>query len=158
MNACRKRDDRWNAGILEGQTHREKTAILRFMSRNDPTGTYRQTDEERLLEVVRELTDYLEEDIARGLDDPDEDDLEVLYPKFCNMVAKKVVLFREEKGTRLLCCVPSFVLGLSMAGRVGPHYTHCPWFTSAHLLTTLGEIGGVSEFERGLCRCQCRCL
>ena len=118
------------------------------MSRNESLGTYRSTEEEKLLEVVDELTDYLEEDIQCGLEDDEEDDLEVLYPKFYKAVQEKAILFKEEKGPRELCCVPSFVLGLAMAGRLGRHYKHCPWFTNARLNKMLGEIGGVSAFER----------
>lgn len=118
------------------------------MSRNSDTGTYVTTEEELLLELVSQLTDYLEDDLARGLDAVDEDDLELLYPRFCDAVKKMAERFKDsDSRNRRLCSVPSFVLGLAMAGRGGRHYKHSSWFTAAHLGQMLGTFGGVSELE-----------
>lgn len=118
--------------------------MFRYASRNTQKRTYIATDEEKLLEVVDELTDSLEEDLGREVDDAEEDVLRVLYPKFCHAVSVKALAFKEDKGYRRLCCVPSFALGLAMAGRAGQHYKHCEWFTIGRLGDMLGEYGGVS--------------
>lgn len=120
--------------------------MLRYLSRNKSLGSYNATDEEKLLEVVVELTDFLNEDLKREPDE-EEDDLEVLYPKFFKHVNSKASEFRGCKGYRELCCVPSFVLGLAMVGRVKRHYTHSSWFTIGQLSKMVGEYGGVSEME-----------
>lgn len=128
-----------------GNTPFEVTRMYRYLSRNKIKETYKATEEEKLGEVVTELTDHLEEDRRRELDSEDEDDLEVLYPKFSQGVETKAALFKDDKGYRRLCCVPSFVLGLAMVGRVGQHYKHCPWFSIGPLGNMLGEYGGVSD-------------
>jgi len=108
-------------------------------------GTYKATEEEKLVEVMNELTYHLEQDCQRELD-PEDDELEVLYPAFFEEVKLKSEVFKEDRsnGYRALCCVPSFVLGLAMVGRVGRHYTHCSWFSMMRLWNMLGEYGGVS--------------
>jgi hypothetical protein len=137
-----------NIGKLEGKSRQEKTVMFRYMSRNQRKATLLATEEEKLVEVITELTDYLEEDLGRELDADGEDDLEVLYPKFSGAVEVKAKLFKDDKGYRRLCCVPSFVLGLAMAGRAGQHYKHCEWFGIGRLGSMLGECGGVSGMER----------
>jgi len=118
------------------------------MSRNQIKDSYKATEEEKLIEVVDELMEYLNEDLGRGLEAEGEDILGVLYPKFCDAVKLKAEQFKDEhKGYRRLCCVPSFVLGLAMAGRVGRHFKHCAWFMIGTLSEMLGEYGGVSEVE-----------
>jgi len=131
-------------GKLEGTKPVDVIRMCRYISRNKWKDTYKATEEEKLIEVVTELTDSLEEDRGRELDE-DEDELQVLYPKFSQAVAKKADLFKEDKGYRRLCCVPSFILGLAMVGRVGRHYMHSPWFSIGRLGDMLGEYGGVSK-------------
>ena len=121
--------------------------MFRYLSRNQIKDSFRATDEEKLIEVMDELTDYLEEDIGRGLEADGEDMLNVLYPKFCEAVKVKAEQFKDDKGYRRLCCVPSFVLGLAMSGRVARHFKHSPWFTIGRLGEMLGDYGGVSETE-----------
>src|SRR5712691_1514069 len=94
--------------------------MFRYLSRNQIKDSFRATDEEKLI---------------------------VLYPKFCEAVKAKAEQFKDDKGYRRLCCVPSFVLGLAMSGRVARHFKHSPWFTIGKLGEMLGDYGGVSENE-----------
>jgi len=135
-------------GKLEGKNTDEANTMFRFLSRNEHMGTYKATEEEKLVEIMNELTDYLEVDCRRELD-AEEDELEVLYPGFFDKVKLKADMFKEDrgKGYRELCCVPSFVLGLAMVGRVGRHYMHCSWFNVTRLGNMVGSYGGVSVVE-----------
>jgi hypothetical protein len=94
---------------------------------------------------VAELNDNLELDLGRNLEDDDEDEIAVKYPLFSKAVAKKAEMFKEEKGYRTLCLVPSFILGLCMVGRIKRHYNHALWFTVRSLVDMIGDYGGVSE-------------
>jgi hypothetical protein len=130
--------------LVGGKDRYETRAIFRFLSRNEQMGSYKATEEEKLVEVINELTDHLEEDLVRDVD-AEQDELEVVYPKFFKAVKAKAEAFKEDRvhGYRQLCCVPSFVLGLAMVGRVGRHYKHCSWFVISQLGKMLGVYGGV---------------
>jgi hypothetical protein len=133
-------------GILEAEEGKLSQVICRFLSRNMIKGTWQATDEERLIEIVVELKDHLSVDLQTSQTDPDEDNLEVLYPTFSRELQVKAKLFLGEGGYRRLCCISSFFLGLVMLSRVRRHYIHAPWFK----VTTLDEMvkfhGGVSVF------------
>jgi hypothetical protein len=102
------------------------------------------TDEEKLVEIITELTDELEKDLEGELD-AEEDHIRILYPKFYAMLLKKAEQFKGDTAVhRQVCCVPSFALGLTMAGLFGRHYKHCRWFTMNHMKGIVGQIGGVS--------------
>jgi len=130
-------------GKLSDKSDQEKAVLFHWISRNRVKDSYKATEEEKLIEVVNELTYHLEEDLSRGLEADGQDILSVLYLKFCEAVKVKAEQFKEDKGYRRLCCVPSFILGLAMAGRAGRHYKHCSWFTIGTLSSMLGEYGGV---------------
>lgn len=134
-------------GKIESEDERLTTAVFRYLSRNLRKGSRKATDEELLLETVHELTYSLETDMQRLTEFSDEDDLGVLYPRFCAAVEAKAEEFKGSGGYRRLCCVPTFVLGLAMIGRVRRHYTHASWFTVRKLGSMLGEYGGVSRRE-----------
>jgi hypothetical protein len=125
-------------------------AMLRYLSRNETKECLKATEEEKLVEAVEVLTDHLEEDQASGMNDEEEDELEVLYPTFFNGVKAKADIFKENKDYRRLCCVPSFVLGLAMVGRVGRHYKHSDWFSIGQLGAMFGEYGGVRLIDDGM--------
>jgi hypothetical protein len=102
------------------------------------------TDEEKLLDIVQELRVSLEMDMARHKEwDDDDDRPEVLYPTFCEAVKQKEAGLKKVPGYRELCCLPSFVLGLTMVGRVRRHYTHMDWFNVGQLRVLVKEHGGV---------------
>ena len=133
--------------MFEAEGERSKTVMCRYLSRNTQKATMGATEEERLVEIITELTDELEKDLEGELD-AEEDDIQILYPKFYDMLEKKAEKFKgDSSGHRQICCVPSFVLALSMAGRLGRHYKHCRWFTTVHMRTIVGQIGGVSFDE-----------
>jgi hypothetical protein len=129
---------------IESHPRINGTVIYRYLSRNTHKESLAATEVEKLLEVVAELTDKLELDLGRDLEEDDEDELEIVYPKFSALVAKKAALFKEARDYRLLCLVPSFLLGLAMVGRITRHYIHCPWFTIKALTNMVGDYGGVS--------------
>jgi hypothetical protein len=118
--------------------------MYRFLSRNMVKGTWQATEEERLIELVVELSDHLRTDQKKGLSDPNEDDLAVLYPAFSRALQAKAKAFINEGGYRRLCSVSSFFLGLVMLSRVRRHYTHAPWFKVTMLNEMLKTHGGVS--------------
>src|ERR1700752_3613852 len=103
-----------DADILEGTTERETVIAHRYLSRNLMNGALKATEEEKLLETVNELTDYLEMDMKGLKEWGDEDDPEVLYPKFSASVQAKADMFKGDGGYRRLCCVTPFVLGIAM--------------------------------------------
>ena len=107
-------------------------------------GTWQATDEEKMIELVVELRDYLSVDMETPPTDPDEDDLNVLYPNFSSVLDEKSKSFINEGGYRRLCSVPSFFLGLVMLSRVRRHYTQAPWFKVTTLSLMLKTHGGVS--------------
>lgn len=131
--------------ILTKDDELETTVMFRFMSRNRIKSEYKATDEEKLIEVVDELTDSLVLDLVRDMDES-EDVPTVLYPKFSAAVAAKASQFTGDKDYRQVCLVPSFALGLCMVGRVGRHYKHCDWFMIGRLVDMVGEYGGVSSY------------
>lgn len=96
---------------------------------------------------MHELIYPLEVDLGRVTEWGDEDDLDVLYPKFCKAVEKKANQFKRAAGYRRLCCVPIFVLAIAMVGRVQRHYVHATWFNVRRLGSMLGEYGGVSDSD-----------
>ena len=131
-------------GKIEAEGVRSRNAMFRYLSRNTLKGVMGATEVELLVETITEVTDSLNEDLSRELD-PGEDDLDVLYPKFRRAVDKKAEQFKGDLAVyRQLTFVPSFVLGLAMAGRIGRHYMHSPWFTTANLGKMVGDVGGVS--------------
>jgi hypothetical protein len=119
--------------------------MYRFLSRNMVKGTWQATDEEKLIELVVELRDYLTVDLERRPSDPDEDDPKVLYPHFSAALDARSKRYVTEGGYRRLCSVGSFFLGLVMVSRVRRHYIHAPWFKVTVLSQMLKNHGGVSE-------------
>jgi hypothetical protein len=117
--------------------------IYRFLSRNIIKGSWNATDEEKLIELVVELKDHLSVDLEAGGADPDEDDLEVLYPTFTQELQVKAKMFMGEGGYRRLCCVSSFFLGIVMLSRIRRHYIHAPWFKVTILDNMVKYHGGV---------------
>lgn len=135
-----------NVALWTDEEREEDLTMLRFLSRNTSRELFKATEEEKLLEVVTQLTDFLNRDLKRlGDADADEDDIEVLYPQFFKRVKLKASTFKGAKGYRELVCIPPFILGLAMVGRVKRHYTHARWFMIGRLGRMLGEYGGVSE-------------
>jgi len=131
--------------MIESHPKIGSTVIYRFLSRNTQKDSLCATDVEKLLEIVSELADHLEVDLRQNVEDDDEDELEIAYPKFSAIVSAKAAMFKDAKGYRLLCLVPSFVLGLAMTYRVTRHYNHSPWFTIKSLVDMIGDYGGVSD-------------
>jgi len=123
--------------------------MFRFLSRNIIKGSWHATEEEKLIDLVVELKDYLGHDLDTVKPDPDEDNLEVLYPGFSKELQAKAKQFMGEGGYRRLCSVPSFFLGIVMLSRIPRHYIHAPWFIVATLNKMINDHGGVSEFILG---------
>jgi hypothetical protein len=121
-------------------------AMFRFLSRNMIKGTWNATEEEKLIEIVVELQDHLHVDLDTVRTDPDEDNLDILYPTFAQELQLKVKQFMGEGGYRRLCSVSSFFLGIVMLSRVRRHYLHAPWFKVSKLDAMLECHGGVRIF------------
>ena len=117
--------------------------LYRFISRNEYKGAYKITDEEKLLEVIDELKDYLEQDLAKAKRSADEDQPQKMYPKFSSELTKKSDEFKGANDYRRLCCVKSFMLGLVLISRARQHYTHASWFRITALGGMIGVHGGV---------------
>jgi hypothetical protein len=132
--------------VLESEDGKHTEVMYRFLSRNMIKGAWQATDEEKLIELVLELRDNLSLDQEAERSDPDEDDLDVLYPAFSSALQEKAKAFINEGGYRRLCSVSSFFLGLVMLSRVRRHYTHAPWFKVSILNDMLKTHGGVSVY------------
>jgi hypothetical protein len=130
--------------ILEPEEGEHAEVMYRFLSRNMVKGAWQATDEEKLIELVLELRDHLSTDQEVEPSDPDEDNLDILYPAFSSALQAKAKAFIHEGGYRRLCSVSSFFLGLVMLSRVRRHYTHAPWFKVTMLNEMLKTHGGVS--------------
>ncbi|KAI9442816.1 hypothetical protein BJY52DRAFT_1194722, partial [Lactarius psammicola] len=135
---------------IEANEKELSTAIYRFLSRNETKDTHMATEEELLIEVVDELKDAYEIDLAKRGDRARNLDAAALYPTFMNKAKEKAALFKDSRasvGHRRLCSVPSFALGLVMASRIRRHYTHALWFNVQTLTTMLDSHGAfISEF------------
>jgi hypothetical protein len=114
------------------------------------------TDEELLQEIVDELKDTLEEDLAILKDADREEDFNFKYPLFVEKVGEKAKVLKDlpkvATGYRQICCLPSFALSLVSASRIPSHYTHAPWFKLGHLTEMVGVYGAVSVLVRSLHR------
>jgi hypothetical protein len=117
--------------------------MYRFLSRNEYRGTYAITEEEKLLEVIDELKDYLEINLRTATPSIDEDEPKHLYPTFDMELATKSKTFIGEGDYRRICCIPRFFLGLVMLSRIQRHYTHAQWFRIPQLGEMLNVHGGV---------------
>jgi len=119
-------------------------AIFRLISRNTRKGVHRATEEELLQEVIDELKDALESDIASIQDPSKIEDFNIKYPNYMAKIEQKAELFkRTTQGYRQICCVPAFALGLVMASRVKSHYIHAKWFKVGSLTKIIGVHGTV---------------
>lgn len=99
-----------------------------------------------LQEVLDELNDALELDLAHMTDLACEEDIEIKYPEFIEKTHQKADQFKQNShGYRQICCLPSFALSLTMASKVQSHYTHAPWFKLSALSEMIGVHGAVSK-------------
>jgi len=124
-------------------------AIFRLISRNETKGAQRATEEELLQEVVDELKDVFELDLA-AIKDPVEardEDFKIKYPQFFKRVALEADSFKKKAGYRQICCLPAFALGLVMASRIPSHYTHAHWFNLKSLTDMINVHGTVSDSD-----------
>jgi hypothetical protein len=140
--------------------------IFRYLSRNEVKENYKATEEELLLEIVVELRDAYERDMATAAEkhknavaeallrkeepqipEPRSEELAIKYPQFVEAVTLKAKAeeVKDSRGYRRLCSVPSFAHGLVMASRLRRHYTHAEWFRVGALGTMLEAHGGVSK-------------
>jgi hypothetical protein len=120
------------------------------LSRNQVKDNLRATDEEHLLEIVDELRDAYEKDLAQmqGQSGRIRDDGDIKqYKYFVRAASTKAELCKEitERGYSRLCSVPSFAHGLVMASRIPRHYTHAEWFTVKKLNCMLDMHGAVGH-------------
>ncbi|KAN0128163.1 hypothetical protein V8E53_014015 [Lactarius tabidus] len=142
--------------------------IFRYLSRNEVKENYKATEEELLLEIVVELRDAYERDMATAAEkhknavaeallrkeepqipEPRSEELAIKYPQFVEAVTLKAKAeeVKDSRGYRRLCSVPSFAHGLVMASRLRRHYTHAEWFRVGALGTMLEAHGGIlSDF------------
>jgi hypothetical protein len=104
-----------------------------------------------LQEIIDELKDAFESELARMKDPSRQEDFKIKYPDFVRkVVSKSTVLKRKSIGYRQICCLPAFAFGLVMASRIPSHYTHAPWFKIKTLSNMINVHGTVSDpFERG---------
>jgi hypothetical protein len=130
--------------ILEDGEGRLPQVMFRFLSRNLIKGSWHATEEEKLIDLVVELKDHLSHDLENVNADPDEDNLEVLYPRFSKELDAKAKRFSGEGGYRRLCSVRSFFIGIVMLLRIPRHYIHAPWFRVTMLTQMIDYHAGVS--------------
>ncbi|KAH9022645.1 hypothetical protein EDB85DRAFT_1895168 [Lactarius pseudohatsudake] len=123
------------------------TAIFRFLSRNETKGSRKATEEELLLEIVDELRDAYDRDVEVQGERPQDLDMAKRYPRFMEAAKAKAEEYKDARGHRRLCSVPTFALGLVLASRIWQHYTHSPWFNIATLTKMLDDHGRfISEY------------
>jgi|ERR1700730_135248 hypothetical protein len=132
-------------GVIEAEEGIFPQVMFRFLSRNIVKGTWKATDEEKLIELVVELKDHLSVDLETVTASEDEDTLKTLYPAFMKHLDLKAQNFVGEGGYRRLCCVSIFFLGLVMLSRVRRHYLHASWFKVSILDGMVKYHGGVSR-------------
>lgn len=108
--------------------------------------THLATEEELLQEVIDELKDAIEDDIASGIGSSRDQDFKYKYPLFLKKVKEKAEQFKQNgSGYRAICCLPAFALGLVFASRIRSHYTHSPWFKLGRLSKMIDVYGTVSK-------------
>lgn len=140
-------NQRAHKGVIE-ETPEMATAIFRFISRNQVNDNWRATGEELLLEIVAELRDAYDDDLTEMRSEnrsPTHDGSLSQYPRFMHEAKLKADLFKDDRGHKRLCSVPSFAHGLVMASRIKRHYTHAEWFTVGALNKMLDVHGAVSN-------------
>jgi len=137
--------------VIEAHPEPLRTAIFRFLSRNETKPEKPATEEEHLDEIVRVLRDKYREDLedaARdGKERDEEREIAVQYPKYAQAAKEKAIKYKDMAGYKRLLAVPSFTLGLVMVTRVRRHYQRAPWFKVATLGHMLENHGAVSDLQ-----------
>ena len=132
-----------------------RDGIYELLSRNEDKEVRMITEEEVLQTYINELKREFEKDIRNSAKQEkkrgkpraaeEHEDLQKKYPLFSKRLEVFTTRFHSvNSGLRRLMLMPTFLVGLMMASRVGQHYQHASWFKVTSFMRMVEVHGSVS--------------